>query len=498
MEAKRRSGILLHISSLPSVHGIGDFGDEAYRFIDQMASNGFSWWQILPLGPVGPGDSPYQAFSAYAGEPLFISLEKLIQWDLLNNEDIVVNVLISGTKVDYKKVRTIKEPLIKLAWKNFQDHADDNFKHEFLHFQQEHNWWLTDYALYTVCKEKFESLPWNKWDKKLAERKSQAVQAALNLYNEEILYVKFIQFLFFRQWFQLKAYANQKGIQLFGDLPLYVSHDSADVWGNQKLFLLDENGEPKLMGGVPPDYFSEDGQLWGNPVFNWNRLKQTNYQWWISRLYFNFHLFNMVRIDHFRGLESFWAVPHGSDTAKNGTWMPAYGAEMLQILQTQLGHLPVIAEDLGIITPEVDQLRDQFMLPGMKVLQFAYTSDETNVHLPHNYQGPNVVYTGTHDNNTLGGWLSELSSEEKKTIDLYFPNCTNRGEEQFLELVWGSSAGLAIVPFQDLIRLNGKGRMNVPGTATGNWTWRYKHSMVKSKHWDYFKKLNTIYNRHNG
>lgn len=498
MDLKRKSGILLHISSLPSVHGIGDFGDDAYRFVDQLVSNGFHIWQILPLGPVGPGNSPYQAYSAFAGEPLLISLNELLKWGLLESSDLEELPKLPASKVDYKRVHSVKTPLLELAWNNFKEKADEFFKNEFQHFQNEHNWWLADFALYKVCKEKSGGKPWNKWEKKLATRNAAAMSEATTLYDDEIKFEKFIQFLFFRQYFNLKEYASKKGIQLFGDLPLYVSHDSSDVWGNQHLFMLDEDGEPDLIGGVPPDYFSEDGQLWGNPVFNWNKLKETDYQWWISRLYFNFHLFHLVRIDHFRGLESFWAVPKTSKTAKQGEWLPAYGKEMLSKLQSQLGHLPVIAEDLGIITAEVEQLRDDFNLPGMKVLQFAYTSDETNVHLPHNFKALNVVYTGTHDNNTLKGWLGSLSEDEQRNLKLYFPDNNVDLVGRFVELAWESTAYLAIVPMQDVIGLDGRGRMNVPGTATGNWTWRYKSDMLKSKHWSYFKHLNTIYNRNNG
>ena len=498
MDVKRKSGILLHISSLPSLHGIGDFGEEAYRFIDQVADNGFGIWQILPLGPVGPGNSPYQAYSAYAGEPLFISLSELVNWGLLEENDLKDIPLLHTSKVDYKKVRKVKFPLLQKAWFNFQNRADIAFQLEFQHFQNEHNWWLSDYALYKVCQIKFEGEPWNKWDKGLALRDSKAIEIATNLYAEDIQFEKFIQFLFFRQWFRLKEYANSRSIQIFGDLPLYVSHDSADVWGNQHLFLLNEEGEPSVMGGVPPDYFSEDGQLWGNPVFNWERLKATGYHWWISRLYFNFHMFNLVRIDHFRGLESFWAVSKGAQTAREGEWKQAYGQEMLAILHQRFGRLPVIAEDLGIITPEVENLRDEFNLPGMKVLQFAYMSDETNVHLPHNFKGVNVVYTGTHDNNTLQGWLANLTTEEEVRLKDYFTDVKPELANKLIELTWASTAELAIVPMQDIIGVDGDGRMNVPGTATGNWTWRYKSNMLKTKHLNFFKKLNTIYNRNNG
>lgn len=498
MELNRRSGILLHISSLPSAHGIGDFGTEAYRFVDQLASNGFKVWQMLPLGPVGPGNSPYQAYSAYAGEPMFISLGELKQWGLLSDNDLIDIPAMNDSMVDFDLVKQVKNEKLKLAWENFISLSDHSLYHEFELFQEEHNWWLTDYALYKACKERFDGDPWNKWDKDLANRTGAALEKFSILLKDEIRYEKFIQFLFFRQWFRLKKYANDKGIQLFGDLPLYVSHDSADVWGNQQLFMLDDDCEPALIGGVPPDYFSEEGQLWGNPVYNWEILAETEYQWWLSRLYFNFHLYNLVRIDHFRGLESFWAVQKGAADAKIGEWLPANGFGMLSIMQSRLGEMPVIAEDLGVITSEVEQLRDAFNFPGMKVLQFAFTSDETNEHLPHNFKGRNIAYTGTHDNNTLKGWLNTLESTDKNNLKKYMSLKGPGISKKLIEMVWASTAELAIVPMQDLIGLNGNARMNIPGTAIGNWTWRCAKSALNEVHFLFFNRLNTIYNRNNG
>jgi 4-alpha-glucanotransferase len=497
MKTNRKSGILLHISSLPSVHGIGDFGSEAYRFVDQLAENGFSVWQFLPIGPVGPGNSPYQAYSAYAGEPLLISLEILQNWGLLSKEDVQLP-LMDAEKVDYDKVASCKYPLFQIAWDQFREQRDPTFQHEFNAFLNEHHWWLNDYALYKACKTRFDGDPWNKWEKSLMERSEAALEQYSILLQDETNLEKFIQFLFFRQWFRLKQYANEKGIELFGDLPLYVSHDSADVWGNQSLFVLNESGEPALMGGVPPDYFSEDGQLWGNPVYDWEQLSATNYQWWLTRLYFNLHMFNLVRIDHFRGLEAFWAVENGALTAKDGKWIKADGHGLLQILKAQLGHLPVIAEDLGIITPEVENLRNAFHLPGMKVLQFAFTSDHSNEHLPHNFSGPCVVYTGTHDNDTLKGWLNKMPADEKKLLRTYFPIRGQKLHQKLIEMGWASTADLSIVPMQDVIGLNGRARMNIPGTATGNWTWRYRKTALKTEQLSFFKHLNTIYNRYNG
>lgn len=494
---KRKSGILTHISSLPSKHGIGDLGNHAFQFIDQLKNNGFSVWQILPLNPVGPGDSPYQAYSAYAGESLFISLETLCDWGLIFEETLTGIPKFPKRKVDYEKVRSFKEKHLQNAWHNFKIKADSNFHAEFIQFKEEHNWWMNDYALYKVCKENNDGLAWNEWGIELRQKNADVVSQLVKLYSEEIEYTKFVQFMFYRQWFQLKEYANSQGISIFGDLPLYVSLDSSDVWGNQDLFLLDAEGKPTKVGGVPPDYFSEDGQLWGNPVFNWNKLEETNYQWWISRLYFNFHLFDLVRIDHFRGLESFWAIPAGSETAKSGEWLPANGHKLLSIMDSRFDELPIIAEDLGIITPEVEKLRDDFNLPGMKVLQFAFSTDQTNEHLPHNYKGRNVVYTGTHDNDTLVGWLDSAKNEEAVTIKTYLNETGANGASKAIELAWGSTAELAIIPIQDVLGLDEKARMNVPGVATGNWQWRYHSTEMKPSHLKYFKALNTKYNRSN-
>jgi 4-alpha-glucanotransferase len=494
MALKRRSGVLLHISSLPSSFGIGDFGDEAFRFIDQLKESGFSVWQILPLGPNGPGNSPYQAYSAYAGDPLYISIKTLFDWGLTTSEQ---QQQFNNKKVDFEKVTTVKMQLLKSAWKVFDKKADTNFHNEFRTFINEHDWWLADYALYSACKEYFDNKPWNQWTKELADRKPSEIENYMQLLRDEIRFIKFVQFMFFRQWFKLKTYANSKGIQILGDIPLYVSHNSADVWANQSIFLLNKDGQPSLLGGVPPDYFNEDGQLWGNPVYDWNQLSKTDYNWWIARLHFNFHLYDMARIDHFRGLESFWAIPANSTTAKNGEWLPAKGYELLNKIKQQINHLPVIAEDLGTISPEVTQLRTAFNLPGMKVLQFAFGSDSSNEHLPHNFEGRNVVYTGTHDNDTLIGWWKNLKNQEKSKVKKYNLPSRKTITQQLIEMVWSSTAQLAIIPMQDILELGNQSRMNLPGTASGNWSWRYQKNQLKKHHLIKMKTLNNLYNRCN-
>lgn len=495
MQLFRKSGILLHISSLPSAFGIGDLGREAYNFVDTLSKNGMKVWQILPLGPNGPGNSPYQAYSAYAGDPILISPEMLVDWGLLSKEVFSTTPLFNDVSVDFEKVTEWKTNIFRLAWQNFQLNADTSFINEYQAFLNEHGWWLNDYALYAACKIEFDGLAWNKWPNDLMERDQNALDSYKIELKENYEFERFVQFLFFRQWFRLKNYANEKGIQIFGDLPLYVSLDSSDVWGNQRLFLLDKNGEPSMVGGVPPDYFCEDGQLWGNPVYDWNEIEKNNFQWWLARLYFNFHMFDLVRIDHFRGLESFWAIPADSKTARVGQWLPAKGFELLNILQSQLVKLPIIAEDLGIITPEVEYLRDHFNLPGMKVLQFAFTSDFTNEHLPHNITSQNIIYTGTHDNDTIIGWWMSINAEEKKLANSYLSANIGTISERLITYAWASVAEIAILPLQDLMQLDGSARMNIPGIATGNWSWRFRKNQLRKNHWEFIKKLNIRYNR---
>lgn len=497
---ERKSGVLLHVSSLPSVFGVGDFGDEAYRFIDKLSENGFSVWQILPFGPHGIGNSPYQAYSAYAGDVLFISPAELVKWGLINKADITVPFQVDDNSVDYELVTKWKEALLEKSWSDFMCDPDKHsqLKGEFQAFQKEHNWWLNDYALYSFLKKENGARSWEKWPNEIKKRQSDVLKSILHDYSGDLQFEKFKQFLFFRQWFRLKEYAHKKGVKIFGDLPLYVSYDSADVWSNQSLFLLDEAGKPEIVGGVPPDYFSEDGQLWGNPIYNWDKLKHDEYHWWIARIYFNLHLFDLLRIDHFRGFESFWAIPATAETAKTGRWQKANGFELLKILKTIMPELPVVAEDLGDINQAVEDLRDTFNLPGMKVLQFAFSSDERNIHLPHNYSTNNVVYTGTHDNNTLKGWWKLLPKAEKNRVKSYC-SLTNRNKipGQLIEMAWASVADLAIVPMQDILHLGEEARMNTPGTFVQNWQWRYNKTKERKAHWTFMKELNKKYNRNN-
>ncbi|WP_372776788.1 4-alpha-glucanotransferase [Mangrovibacterium sp.] len=493
-ELERSSGVLLHLSSLPNKYGIGTLGKDAYDFVDFLAETNQRLWQILPIGPTGYGNSPYQSYSVFAGNLLFISLELLVEDGLLAEENLLEVPEMSDKRVEYDLVMDEKTVLLRRAYEAFRSNFDD-WKEEYYTFLGEHSWWLTDYALFRALKSTDDDLCWNEWPEKLRNRDAHELDVAMLEQDARVNFHRFVQFVFFRQWFQLKNYANSKGILIFGDLPLYVSLDSSDVWGNQDIFLLDEKGQMTHVGGVPPDYFSETGQYWGCPVFDWDRLAEREYDWWAARVHFNLRMFDLVRIDHFRGLESFWSIPASEKNAINGEWWPAKGFEMLSLLKSQLGYLPVIAEDLGIITPEVEELRDAFDLPGMKVLQFAYASDETNVNLPHNYGSNFAVYTGTHDNDTTLGWLKTATKEESDNLKKYFNTSWSNIHRALIETAWASVAKIAIVPMQDLLELDGKHRMNTPGTVHNNWEWRMEWKMLKKSHKDFLVELTKKYNR---
>lgn len=491
---KRSSGILLHITSLPGDEGTGTMGKEACRFIDFLAETGQQLWQILPLGPPGAGNCPYQCFSAFAGNPLLIDLQTLTEEGLLSEKDFQNRPGFMKHRVNFAKTAEWKHAMLELAFANFRKN-ENRFSNEYHFFLKEHSWWLHDFALFMAAKKHFSGKSWHQWEKALKLRERSALEKYSQQLKEEIDYHKFVQFLFFRQWFRLKDYAHSKGVKIVGDLPLYVAGESADVWANPDIFLLDENHEPLEVGGVPPDYFSETGQLWGNPVYNWPRLKEREFDWWMARLHFNLNFFDWVRIDHFRGLESFWSVPAGEKDAVRGKWVPAHGREVLALLQSQIGELPLFAEDLGIITPEVDKLREDFGLPGMKVLQFAFTTDAANRDLPHNYSQNCVVYTGTHDNDTTLGWLNSIRGREKKNVERYIGKIDDGAISRIMEMAFASVARVAIIPMQDVLELDEKSRMNIPGTPNGNWEWRFHWNQLKKRQKIFLSELTEKYNR---
>ena len=490
MEFTRASGILLHPTSFPGPHGIGELGPEAYQFIDFLVETKQSLWQVLPLGPTGYGDSPYASFSSFAGNPLLISLDKLVEDGDLSAADVsdVPNFPIDN--VDFGWVIYWKMPLLEKAASNFLTKASPARRVAFEEFCAEKASWLEDYALFMAVKTHFDQKAkdedvfgamWsNYWDKHIALHQTRAINRWRKDKAEGIAMQKVWQFYFYQQWTALRQYANQQGVKIIGDIPIFVAPDSVDVWANRELFHLDNEGQPTVVAGVPPDYFSESGQLWGNPLYHWIVMAGQGYRWWIERIRATLDMVDIIRIDHFRGFEAYWEIPANEKTAINGRWVKAPGQELFQTIEKALGELPILAEDLGVITPEVEALRDQFNFPGMKILQFAFDSKEagglnaTNAFLPHNHTPNSVVYTGTHDNDTTRGWYSQRTSEEQDLIRRYLARPDHDIVWDFIRLAMASVARFAIVPMQDVLNLDSDTRMNTPATLGGNWGWRYR------------------------
>jgi 4-alpha-glucanotransferase len=476
----RASGILLHVTSLPSPYGIGDLGPGAVWWIGRLAQAGQGWWQALPLGPTGYGNSPYQPLSSFAANALVISPDWLIGDGLLKASDTGNQRFTTGA-VDYETVIPFKHRLLEKAWENFKHGARTDLASAFERFCREQDHWLPDYALFRALKEKFGGVPYLEWPSELVQRERAALDRARGELSDEIAQSSFAQFLVFRQAERLKTWAHEQGLRLIGDLPFFVSPDSSDVWARPELFLLDEQRRPRFVAGVPPDYFSAKGQLWGNPVYNWDGLRQSGYRWWIDRLRSILVHVDAVRLDHFRGFTAAWHVPRGATTAENGKWEPGPGADFWRAAERDLGHLPFIAEDLGLITPDVYALRDQFHLPGMRVLQFAFDGHSDNPYLPENYIANTVVYTGTHDNPTTRGWSEDLTPEQRENLWNYLRKRGAKSGElarAMIELAWSSRAGLAMAPLQDLLDLGREARMNVPGRPEDNWRWRSTEDML--------------------
>ncbi|MEA5572800.1 4-alpha-glucanotransferase [Calothrix sp. UHCC 0171] len=497
MPFPRSSGVLLHPTSFPSRFGVGDLGDEAYRFIDFLKEGFQQYWQVLPLGPTGYGNSPYMSYSAIAGNPLLISLDKLQEEHLLADWDFGSIPSFPAHKVDYDQAISYKTHLLKLACQNFKNQAEAKQKKEFTKFCEKKAKWLDDYALFMALKEVNQNASWMQWEPELAKRQPERIAKATQELADLIFYHKFLQFQFFYQWSHLKTYANKQGIEIIGDIPIYVAQDSADVWSNPDIFCLDEEtSEAALMAGVPPDYFSATGQLWGNPVYNWEALQKQNFKWWIQRFEAMLDYVDIIRIDHFRGFEAYWVVEQGEETAENGEWVKAPGDELFAAIRQQLGKLPVLAEDLGVITPEVEQLRDKYEFPGMKVLQFAFGSDPGNPFLPFNYQRNAVVYTGTHDNDTSVGWWNNANDWEKRNLWMYLGSISNDGIHwDLIRLALSAIANQAIIPLQDIFGLGTDARMNFPGKPEGNWEWRYQPNMLTSDLSTKLRDLTILYGR---
>jgi 4-alpha-glucanotransferase len=492
----RASGILLHITSLPTPYGIGDVGPGAMRWIDLLHRTGQSWWQSLPLGPTGYGNSPYQSLSSFAGNGLLISPDWLIEDGLLSARDSVT--FPTTTSVDFNRVVPFKQDLLKAAWSKFNNSARTELTDAFDHFVAEHAHWLDDYALFRVLKAVHNNEYYLKWPTELVRRRPEALANARRALADQIQQIRFAQFILFRQGARLREYAKSRGIRLIGDVPFYVSPDSSDVWANPELFLLDNELRPRFVAGVPPDYFSPQGQLWGNPVFNWQTLRETGYRWYIERVRTLLNHVDVVRLDHFRGFAAAWHVPSGSSTAEPGHWAPGPGADFFLALERGLGSLPFIAEDLGYITQDVHQLRDTFQMPGMRVLQFAFDGKSDNPHLPVNFTTNTVAYTGTHDNPPSRGWYDALTSDERDSIGRQLEVSSAGCEEIAWKLIrpaWTSVASLAIVPLQDVLNLGIEAIMNIPGRIDGNWSWRATEEMLASPAFDRLFDLTLRSNR---
>lgn len=490
----RRAGILLPISALPSPYGIGDFGPSAFHFVDFLKSSGQSLWQILPLNPTHPryGNSPYLSPSLWAGNILYISPEKLYQEGLLSKEELIPPNLPED-RVAYPEVIAYKNEILHKAFQRFKPN------YEFEIFCEKEKDWLEDYALYTVL-EKETYMPWPYWDKDLKYRKKSTLSEIQKLYQKELEEIKFQQYIFYKQWFELKTYANQKGIFIIGDLPFYPGYESVEVWSNPEIFKLDHNLRPIAVAGVPPDYFSEVGQLWGNPVYNWEVLEAQNFSWWLKRLEHNLKLFDILRLDHFRGFVAYWEVPAEEKTAVKGAWVPAPGEKLFKIIFQKFLNPFFIAEDLGYITADVHRLRDRFQIPGMKVLLFAFFEEDSS-YLPHYHEKNSVVYTGTHDTNTVKGWFEkELDSLSRKRLEKYvgFKLTAESAPQALVRLAYASTANIAIIPLQDILGLGEEARINHPAKSQGNWEWRVKAETLNLELSEKIYELTYIFGRING
>jgi 4-alpha-glucanotransferase len=515
MSFERSSGILLHPTSLPGPFGIGDLGSEAYKFVDFLEASGQKLWQIMPLGPTGFGNSPYSSFSAFAGNTLLVNPEFLLNDKLLSRDDLKGAPRFSKDRVDFGHVIKFKNKLLARAFENYKRANDARMREDVKNFKQYAGDWLDDYALFRALQEAAGGASWDVWKPELARRDEKALAAARRELSEKIEAQKFFQYLFFKQWLLLKAYSAKKGIKIIGDMPIFVAYDSADVWTYPDLFKLDEEGRPTVVAGVPPDAFSKTGQLWGNPIYNWKRMRETGFRWWIQRMHAALQMVDIVRVDHFRGFASTYEIPAKDETAERGEWVRVPGRELFDALKKSFHNLPIIAEDLGTITPDVHQLRDEMGFPGMRVLQFAFGGDPRDTHLPHNYNRNTIVYTGTHDNDTVVGWLESKQQadepdeaatdesgdepEEKETeADRALRYLNTDGEEihwDFIRAAFASVAEIAIIPLQDVLGLGSNARMNLPASQKENWAWRFKSGALDDELSKRLQDMTKLYGR---
>ncbi|MGL5151594.1 MAG: 4-alpha-glucanotransferase [Clostridium sp.] len=492
---KRSSGVIMHISSLPGKFGIGTFGKEAYKFGEFLKESGISYWQILPLGQTSYGDSPYQCFSAFGGNPYFIDFEILEEWGILSKVEYECEDY--GDKeevVDYGKLFISKYKVLKRAFNNFSE--EGILKDEYEKFKVENSEWLDEYSFYMAVKESFSLESFLKWDNGIKRREEKEVVAYKNKLSKEIEYWSFLQFLFYKQWNELKGYVNSLGIKIIGDVPIYVAEDSSDVYSNIELFKFDkEEYVPLMVAGCPPDAFSQTGQLWGNPIYNWEYHEKTGFSWWIKRIKASLKLYDIIRIDHFRGFQGYWEIPYGEKTAINGKWVKGPGIKLFNKIKEKLGDIPIIAEDLGIITDDVVELREKLGYPGMRVLQFAFSGECENYYLPHNYVNNAVVYTGTHDNDTIIGWYEKTSGVNERNFAMEYLASSEKINWAFIREAFGSVGDLAITTMQDYLNLGNDCRMNFPSTIGGNWCWRMSKDDLTKELSSKIMRLNMMYRR---
>ncbi len=487
----RKSGILLPIFSLPGPYGIGSLGAEAYRFVEFLERTNQKIWQVLPLGPISYGNSPYQTFSAFAGNPYFIDLDFLKNENLLNEEELkYLNIINNKDKIDYEFLYNERFKVLKKAFNRFdKNESYDNFIYK-------NEYWLEDYALFMALKNKYNGLPWYMWEKSIKLRYKKSILKVKEELKEEIEFQKFLQFKFFEHWMNLKKYANSKNISIVGDIPIYVSYDSSDVWANSKYFLLDKFKNPILVSGCPPDAFSNKGQLWGNPVYRWNVLKKSNYDWWIKRISLANDIYDYIRIDHFRGFEAYYTIEYGREDATIGKWLKGPGIDLFNKIKEKLGNVKIIAEDLGFLTEEVYKLLEKTNYPGMKVLQFGFEPYENSTYLPHNYKKNTVCYTGTHDNETLKGWVNNLNSEKKQFLKEYLNvDDDNKLVISLIKLAQMSVSDIVIIPIYDYLELDNYARINTPSTLDNNWIWRLDKNLLTKDIEDKIKYITKLYGR---
>jgi 4-alpha-glucanotransferase len=504
MKFSRSSGILLHPTSLPGSFGIGDFGDEAYRFADFLVASGQSLWQVLPLGPTGHGNSPYACYSAFAGNTLLVSPQRLVDEGLLTTDDLARAPAFPEERVNFELVHSFKAELLQKAFERFKQRNRSQLRGPFESFCQKQSAWLDDYTLFRALKDAYHQRAWNEWDTPLVRRDVNALAQAREALGEQLKAQKFYQFLFFKQWSDLKAYCNERGIRIIGDIPIFVAQDSADVWTNPGQFKLDSQGRPVVVAGVPPDYFSATGQVWGNPLYHWDRMQADGFKFWIDRFRAMFQMVDILRIDHFRGFAACWEIPRDDKTAERGHWLESLGRELFSAIRNALGDLPIIAEDLGVITPDVEALLDALGFPGMRVMQFGFSDGLENIHLPQNYPSNVVAYTATHDSDTTVGWFNHFADErsirgtnvpdqEKEFCLRYLHSDGKEINWDFINAVLASVADTAIVPLQDVLGLGTEARMNLPNTIADNWAWRYDRNTLSEM---YGERLRTLADRY--